>query len=213
MNGQILKILEGPWNSFCLLLSEKWINLITYYLWSFQTSQEIRLSISWFFEQYDLSVGFCKMPINIKTAKTIYNLSIATSSSFLILQWNVKGLILFRISHWANQLVSSTMSCISVYKKCFQTHSQHTVQQCWMRDHTNHKLSLVKWEISLHFATQTYLTSLPILCWCFHVVHHYHYYSITITNHMGSLSHQLCIITLIINAVTSKTKLTNIFIT
>lgn len=69
-----------------------------------------RVRSSWFFEQYDLSVGFCKMPINIMRAKTIYILSTATSSSFLILQWNVKGLALFKISHWAYQLVSFTKS-------------------------------------------------------------------------------------------------------
>jgi hypothetical protein len=42
-----------------------------------------------FFEKYDLSVGFCIMPVNMDRGKTTYILSIVTSSLFLILKQKV----------------------------------------------------------------------------------------------------------------------------
>jgi hypothetical protein len=51
-----------------------------------------------FFEQYDLSIGFCIMPINMGRHKTTYILSTVTSSHFLVLKQKVEGLSLFEIS-------------------------------------------------------------------------------------------------------------------
>jgi hypothetical protein len=68
-----------------------------------------------------------------------------------------------------------------------------------------------KWEMSPYFATQTCWTTLPILCLQFLLfVHPYHYHSITITNHMGSWSHQLCI-NIVRHTIIIQTLFTNIF--
>jgi hypothetical protein len=61
----------------------------------------------------------CTMPITINRAKIMYISSTVTSSHFLILQQNVKGLILFKISCWAYQLVLSTMSCTRAISRMF----------------------------------------------------------------------------------------------
>jgi hypothetical protein len=51
-----------------------------------------------FFEQYDLSIGFCIMPINMDRGKTTYILCTGTSYHFLVLKQKVEGLTLFEIS-------------------------------------------------------------------------------------------------------------------